>query len=359
MRILILANFDVGLYQFRKELIAELQKEHQVFISLPYGKLVDKLVDMGCEFIDTPIDRRGINPLKDLKLLRRYFSIVNDIEPDLVITYTIKPNLYGGFVCKIKKVRYAVNITGLGTAFERGGLLRKIVVMMYKVSLKKAKVVFFENSANQQLFTDEKIVREDQTCLLNGAGVNLEHYAYAEYPHNDKTHFLFIGRVMKEKGIDELLEAMKRLVDEEVNCCLDVVGPCEDDYEDVLRMYEQEGWLKYYGYQDDVRPFIKACDCFVLPSFHEGMANTNLECAAMGRPVITSDIPGCFEAVKENLTGYLCKKKDSDDLYRVMKKLIELTYDKKRSMGLFGREYMEEKFDKRIVVKETVDKILE
>lgn len=358
MRILILANFDVGLYQFRKELIAELLKKNQVYISLPYGKLVDKLVDMGCEFIDTPVDRRGINPLKDLKLLRRYHSIINDIEPELVITYTIKPNVYGGVVCKIKKVPYAVNITGLGTAFERGGLLRSMVTLMYKVSLKKAKVVFFENSANQQLFIDEKIVREDQTCLLNGAGVNLEHYAYAEYPHNDKIHFLFIGRVMKEKGIDELLESMQRLIDDGENCCLDIVGPCEDDYEDVLRKHEQEGWLKYYGYQDDVRPFIKQCDCFVLPSWHEGMANTNLECAAMGRPVITSDIPGCREAVEDGISGFLCEKQSVDGLYMVLKKFLGLPYENRKQMGSAGSKHMEQLFDKRKVVECTISRLL-
>lgn len=357
MRILILANFDVGLYQFRKELIAELLKKNQVFISLPYGKLVDKLVEMGCEFIDTPLDRRGINPLKDFKLIRGYYSIINDIEPDLVITYTIKPNIYGGFVCKIKKVPYAINITGLGTAFERGGMLRKMVTMMYKVSLKKAKVVFFENSENQGIFIDEKIVTQNQICLLNGAGVNLDHYTYSEYPHNEKVHFLFVGRVMKEKGIDELLDAMQRLIKEGKNCCLDVVGPCEDDYEDILKEHEQEGWLKYFGYQDDVRPFIKACDCFVLPSYHEGMANTNLESAAMGRPVLTSNIHGCFEAVEDNVTGFLFSKQDSDSLYGAMKNFLSLSYEKRKQMGIAGRKRMEKIFDKKLVVRETVKEI--
>ena len=358
MKILILANFDVGLYQFRRELIAELLKNNQVFISLPYGKLVDKLVEMGCEFIDTPLDRRGINPLKDFKLIRSYYSIINDIEPDLVITYTIKPNIYGGFVCKIKKVPYAINITGLGTAFERDVILRKMVTMMYKVSLKKAKIVFFENSENQGIFIDEKIVTQNQTCLLNGAGVNLDYYTYSEYPHNDKVHFLFVGRVMKEKGIDELLDAMQSLIKEGKNCCLDVVGPCEDDYEDILKEHEQEGWLKYFGYQDDVRSFVQSCDCFVLPSYHEGMANTNLESAAMGRPVITSNIPGCREAVIDGITGLLCESKNVSSLYVALTRIIELDSAERKKMGVAGRKHMCKVFDKNKVVKITIANML-
>lgn len=139
MRILILANNDLGLYQFRKELIYELLKNNKVYISLPYGRLIDPLKKAGCIFINTPVDRRGIDPVTDLKLLKRYFSILSKVKPDLVITYTIKPNIYGGFACKLKKIPYAANITGLGTAFERGGLLTKIVTVMYKAALKKAK----------------------------------------------------------------------------------------------------------------------------------------------------------------------------------------------------------------------------
>lgn len=350
MKILILANFDLGLYQFRRELIAELLKEHEVYISLPYGDLVDPLVEMGCQFIDTPMERRGMNPAKDLKLYKQYRTILNKIKLDLVITYTIKPNVYGGFACRMKKIPYAVNITGLGTAFENDGLLRKMVTAMYKAGLKKAKVVFFENSANRDLFVKERIVREDKTCVLNGAGVNLEHFAYAPYPHNDVFHFLFIGRVMKEKGIDELFEAMKRLVGEGQRCVLDVVGPFEEDYEERLREYEKAGWLKYHGYQKDVRPFIAACDCFVLPSWHEGMANTNLESAAMGRPVITSNIPGCKEAVVDE-SGFLCEPKDAESLYSCMKQIMERS--DREEMGLVGRQHMKDCFDKNQVVLKT------
>lgn len=358
MKILILANFDVGLYQFRKELIQELLKKNMVLISLPYGELVEPLKEMGCTFIDTPFERRGINPVKDFGLLLCYYKMLKQQKPDLVITYTIKPNIYGGLACRLCKVPYAVNITGLGTAFQKKGMLRQLVTMLYKVGLKNAKTVFFENKENQQIFIDEKIVRKEQTYLLNGAGVNLEHYQLAEYsPDDGTTRFLFIGRVMKEKGIEELFGAMKRLWADGISCSLDVVGGYEEDYADQMKAYEKEGWLRYHGYQKDVRPFIANCHCFVLPSWHEGMANTNLECAAMGRPVITSNIHGCLESVENHKTGYLCKHKDADALYKAMKKFTNLTYEERKNMGLAGRQRMKEIFDKKKVVEFTINKL--
>lgn len=356
---MILANFDLGLYQFRKELIQELLKDNEIIISLPYGELVEPLKNMGCNFIDTPVDRRGINPITDIKLFHNYRRLLKKEKPDIVITYTIKPNVYGGLACRMAKIPYAVNITGLGTAFQSNGMLRKIVTQMYKAGCKKAKVVFFENAENRQIFIDEKIVREEKSCLLNGAGVNLSHFHVMEYPACDSvTRFLFIGRVMKEKGIDELFIAMQKLVADGYKCSLDVLGEYEEDYKDRVKKYESEGWLRYYGYQKDVRPYIEASHCFVLPSWHEGMANTNLECAAMGRPIITSNIHGCLEAVDDGKTGYLCNVKDVDDLYIKMKKFIELPYADKVEMGQASHELVAGKFDKRKVVEETVREIM-
>jgi galacturonosyltransferase len=220
--------------------------------------------------------------------------------------------------------------------------------------LKKAKVVFFENNANRKLFIDEKIVTEEKTVLLNGAGVNLEHYARKPYPRTEPVRFLFVGRVMKEKGVDELFSAMERLCEEGMNCALDVLGGYEEDYEAVIRRYEEKGWLHYHGYQVDVRPFIEQAHCFVLPSYHEGMANTNLECAAMGRPVITSNIPGCREAVVDGKSGLLCDAKDADSLYHAMSRFLKLSAQERENMGLAGRQHMEEVFDKCRVVTETV-----
>ena len=354
MKILILANFDVGLYQFRRELIEALLKEHQVLLSLPDGDLIQPLEEMGCRFFDTPMERRGINPVKDLDLFLRYIKLLRQQKPDLVITYTIKPNIYGGLACRLLRIPYAVNITGLGTAFQKQGMLRKLVTFLYRTALKKARVVFFENSGNRQVFLDEGIVAENKTCLLSGAGVNLEHYAYVPYPEAGTTRFLFVGRVMKEKGVEELFAAMERLHAEGADCCLDVLGGYEENYADTIRNYEQQGWLHYHGYVTDVRPFIEKAHCFVLPSYHEGMANTNLECAAMGRPLITSDIPGCKEAVVERESGLLCKPKDPDSLYETMKYFLTIPSDQRAQMGKAGRRHMEEAFDKKKVVEETM-----
>ena len=354
MKILLLTNYDVGLYQFRRELIEELLKSHAVSISLPYGELVEPLKEMGCQFIDTPLERRGMNPFKDGKLFLTYLKLFRQVKPDLVITYTIKPNVYGGFAARIAGIPYAVNITGLGTAFESSGMLRKMVTQMYKLGCKKAKVVFFENAENRQIFLDEHIVLEQQTCLLNGAGVNLEHYRVAEYPTGDETKFLFIGRVMQEKGVNELFSAMRKLVAEGYSCSLDVVGMYEEDYKEAIAQGEMEGWLHFHGYQKDVRPFIANCHCFVLPSWHEGMANTNLECAASGRPIITSNIHGCMEAVEDGVTGFLCEKQNAESLYQVMKGFCELSQEEKRNLGRHGRERMEKYFDKTLVVRNTI-----
>lgn len=356
---MILANFDLGLYQFRKELIQELLKDNEIIISLPYGELVEPLKNMGCKFIDTPVDRRGINPITDIKLFQNYRRLLKKEKPDIVITYTIKPNVYGGLACRMAKIPYAVNITGLGTAFQGNGMLRKIVTQMYKAGCKKAKVVFFENAENREIFLDEKIVMEEKACLLNGAGVNLEHFHVLEYPtDNSVTRFLFIGRVMKEKGINELFSAMQKLVADGCSCSLDVLGGYEEDYKEIIEKYESEGWLHYRGYQKDVRPYIEKCHCFVLPSWHEGMANTNLECAASGRPVITSRIHGCMEAVEDGVSGYLCEKKDCESLYERMKEFCSLPYDKRAQMGIAGRKHVENNFDKTAVVKTTIDQLM-
>lgn len=354
MNVLIAANFDVGLYQFRRELIETLLQNHQVSISLPYGPLVEPLKEAGCTFIDTPVDRRGLNPVKDLKLFVNYCRILKKQKPDMVITYTIKPNLYGGLACRLKKIPYGINITGLGTAFQNTGFLRFFVTKMYKMALKRAKVVYFENSANRQLFIDEKIVPEEKAVLLNGAGVNLERYACRPYPKEDHVRFLFVGRVMREKGIDELFYAMERLHQEGADCSLDVLGGYEEDYAAKIEGYENQGWLRYHGYQEDVRPFIEKAHCFVLPSYHEGMANTNLECASTGRPVITSNIPGCREAVRNGESGLLCKPQDPEDLYAVMRQFLTMTNQQREAMGLAGRGHMEAVFDKKQVVAETL-----
>lgn len=355
-KVLILANSSNGLYNFRKELIAELKKENEILVSIPEEDKKEELEQLGCRIIHTSMERRGINPVKDFKIVKDYLKLIKRENPSYVITYTIKPNIYGGFASRLRKVSYAVNITGLGTAFQKKGMLRSLVVLMYKIALKNAKVVFFENEENRQLFISENIIDAKQTCLLNGAGVNLEKFVPTDYPQtNELTKFLFVGRVMREKGVEELFEAMGRLYREGYPVCLDILGGYEEKYDEKIAECTEQGWLKYHGYQNDVRPFIKETHCFVLPSWHEGMANTNLECAASARPVITSNIHGCKEAVIEGVSGFLCEKQNTDNLYEVMKKFTRMTYEERKAMGMAGRKHMEEIFDKKKVVKATIE----
>lgn len=358
MKVLVVANFDVGLYKFRKELLQEiLNSGHEVYISLPNGDLVRPLVDMGCQFIETELDRRGMNPITDLKLIGKYRKILNQVKPDLVITYTIKPNVYMGMLCKNRSIPYVINITGLGTAFQSHGVMLKVFVEMYKFACEKAQTVIFENCENMQIFKDYGIVKEQQCLLNNGAGVNLEEYPFTAYPNDEQIRFLFVGRVMQEKGIDELFEAARRIKKEYDNVYFDIVGPYEDDYKDVTEQLVNDGVIEYHGFQEDVKPFIEKAHCFVLPSWHEGMANTNLESAAMARPIITSNIHGCLEAVEDGETGFLAEPKNAYDLYSKMKTFIDLPYDKKVEMGQASHNHIAGKFDKKDVVSKTIERI--
>lgn len=359
MRILILANNDVGLYNFRKELILKLiSMGNEVYISLPYGEKVEPLIRYGCRFIDTALDRRGINPVTDLGLVRTYFKIIKQVKPDKVITYTIKPNIYGGIVCRMKRVPMYANITGLGTAFQGNGILTKLVTAMYKFAFKNVKTVFFENKENRDIIVGKKIIPKEKSYCLKGAGVNLEEFAFTDYPDDGTIHFLFIGRVMREKGIGELFDTAERFKRDGMDIVVDVAGSFEEDYKEKVNDLDKRGIIKYHGYQSDVKPFIRNAHCFVLPSYHEGMANTLLECGAMGRPLITSNIHGCLEAVKDGETGFLCNAKDTDDLYGKMKRFFELPYERKKDMGRLSHEFVAGVFDKKKVVEETVKEIM-
>ena len=355
-RILVLANNDVGLYRFRKDLLAALLGAgHEVYISLPDGDFVPELVQLGCRFMDTPIERRGMNPLHDSKLFRQYRAMLKKVQPDLVLTYTIKPNIYGGLACRMAHIPYAVNITGLGSAIENGGWLKKFVLALYKPALKGARVVFFENAGNRDTLAATGVVPQGRDVVLSGAGVNLEDYPYQSYPQKGAVRFLFVGRVMHEKGVDELFAAAKRMKKEYGDGVeFHIVGSFEEGYKPLMDELEQAGVVKYHGYQSDMKPFYAMANCIVLPSYHEGMSNVLLEAAASGRPLITSDIPGCREAVENGVSGYLCPAKDADALYEAMRRFVELPESWRGEMGRRGRERMEQRFSKTAVVAETI-----
>lgn len=358
MQILILANHSGGLYDFRKDLIAELKTHASVAVAVPHNDRWDELNGLADRVIELPVDRRGMNPLHDGKLFRQYRAILGEIKPDLVLTYTIKPNIYGGLACRMAHIPYAVNITGLGSAIENGGWLKKFVLALYRPALKGARVVFFENAGNRDTLAATGVVPKGRDVVLHGAGVNLEDYPCQPYPQEGPVRFLFVGRVMHEKGVDELFAAAKRMKQqygEQVE--FHMVGSFEEAYKPVMDQLEQAGVVKYHGYQSDMKPFYAMAGCVVLPSYHEGMSNVLLEAAASGRPLITSDIPGCREAVENGVSGYLCPAKDADALYEAMRRFAALSVEQRSQMGRCGRERMEQQFSKTAVVAETIKQL--
>lgn len=353
-KFLIFTNHSYMLWQFRRELIQALLKQGEVVIAVPFGEHISDFENLGCRMIDVSLDRRSINPIKDIKLYRTYRKLLKTEKPTNVITYSIKPNVYGGYACRRLKIPYCVNVQGLGTAFQKQGLAQ-LVTFMYRTALKNAKVTFFENQGNAKLFVERKIIPASNICVLNGAGVNLDFYPYQPYPNNDKIHFLYLGRIMKEKGMDELFEAVRILRSKGVDFILDLVGFFEEEYKSKVESLIAEGIAEFHGFQQDPRPFYTNADCIVLPSYHEGMSNVLLEAAATGRPIICSDIYGCREALLSNESGYLCDVKDTSSLVDAMYKFCELSADEREIMGKKGREHIENTFEKMSVVEKTLD----
>lgn len=357
-KVLVLANSDVGLYKFRKELLKRLIEEgYEVYISLPDGEFVKNMSEMGCTFINTPMQRRGMNPFKDLGLLKRYIKILKDIKPHVVLTYTVKPNVYGGLACSIKKIPYISNVTGLGTSIENPGITQKIVLKLYKMGIRKAGCVFFQNHSNRDFFKDKRII-SGNALLLPGSGVNLEEFRPVQYPEeSENIRFLFIGRIMRDKGINELFNAAQKVTEKYPDVKFDILGDYDEDYLEQTEALQKKGIVCYYGQQKDVRPFIEKSFAQVHPSYHEGMANVLLEAAACARPVIASDIPGCAETFEEGVSGFGVQAKNAGDLADKLIKFIELPYEEKKEMGIQGRKHTEKVFNRNIIVNQYIQQI--
>ncbi len=354
-KILIMTNHSYMLYRFRLELIQEMRKAHEVVLSMPFVGHEEDFQALGIRCIQTEVDRRGMNPKTDFRLFLTYRELLKAERPDMVITYSIKPNVYGGLACRMAGVPYCANVQGLGTAFQKKGLAR-LVTLLYKLALGKAHTVFFENEANAAEFRSRKIVPAEKETVLPGAGINLERYPYVPYPENQVMHFLYLGRLMKEKGIDELFAAMERLHEKGgSSVILDLVGFYDDEsYKGRVERLVARGIAVYHGFQTDPLPYYAAADCVVLPSYHEGMSNVLLEAAAVGRPVITSDIPGCREAVEDGKTGLLCRARDTGSLYEKMRRMACASFAERQSMGQAAHEKMVREFDKRRVISATL-----
>lgn len=359
LKILILANDGAGLYNFRRELLEALvQRGDKVVVSLPRNHFVPKLVAMGCTFVETAVDRRGTNPVRDVSLLAAYLRVIRRHQPDLVLAYTVKPNVYGGLACRITRTPYISNITGIGTALVAGGPLRRLVLSLYRTGLKGSSCVFFQNNANRDLFVSERIIALEKTHIIPGSGVNLERHRYEEYPvEQEPIAFLYVGRIMREKGIEELLVASAHVKARHPHVAFHLVGECEEGHQSRLEALTRDGTIQYHGYSDDVPGFIRQTHATILPSYHEGTSNVLLESAAAGRPVLASNIPGCRETFDEGISGLGFAAREVAGLENAILDFIELPYERKRQMGLAGRRKMEREFDRRIVIRSYLTEI--
>lgn len=351
-KVLFLVNHDVVIYNFRLELVESLLAEgHQVVISSPYGERIEDLIKLGCEYREIAMSRHGMNPIKEIALISQYKKLIRSVAPDIVFSYTIKPNIYGAIACRAMNIPCVANITGLGTAVENGGIVQKITIALYKYAFTKIQTVFFQNTENRQFFIDHKIA-VDKHKLLPGSGVNLQRFAPMEYPSPDKSEFAFISRIMKEKGIDQYLEAAECIRAKYPNTVFHVCGFCEQAYEDRLQELHDKGIIVYHGMLRDIKPLMKDIHCTIHPTYYpEGLSNVLLESSASARPIITTNRSGCREVIDDCINGYIVREKDSADLIEKIEKFLALTYEQKKEMGLCGREKVEREFDRNIVVQ--------
>lgn len=358
-KIMIVCNYLVGLMSFRKELLERLLREkNEIVVLAPDDKLSKDLKKIGCNFIPVEMESRGTNPIKDLKLLFTYKKIIKREKPDIVLTYTIKPNVYAGYVCGKLKIPYIANVTGLGTSVEQPGLLQKLTLFLYKKGLKKAKCVFFQNKDNMEFMLKHKVIK-GKYRLIPGSGVNLKHHTLIPYPDGKIIKFLFISRILFEKGIEEFFELARYIKNKYPNTEFHILGKCDDnEYSKKIKELEKNNVVIYHGLVDDVRKYHKISNCTIHPSFYpEGMSNVLLESCAAGRPIITTNRPGCKEIVEDGINGYLIECRDTAALKEKVEIFINLSNKAKENMGIAGRKKVEKEFDRDIVINEYLQEI--
>lgn len=357
-RVLVISNHHFDTYNFRKEVLkALLAKGYEVSIIVPYGDAVASLEAMGCACICLPLDKRGMNPWADLKLVMGYWRIIRKVKPDVMLSYTIKPNLYGGFLCRIMGIPYMANITGLGTAFDKEGLFFKLLIGMYRVAFGKIDRVFFQNTANRDLFDRYGIAR-GKDRLIPGSGINTQEFLPVPYPEGPVTEFLFVSRILKEKGIEQYLAAARHIRRQYPATCFRILGRCDEDYMPMIQTYEADGSVIYHGVQKNVKDFYAKAHCTVHPSYYkEGISNVLLESAATARPVITTNQSGCKEVVDDGVSGYLVTPASTESLKEALERFMALDREARVAMGLKGRAKVEMDFDRNIVVKAYMEEV--
>ncbi len=363
MRIAIVINTSWNIFNFRKNLVLTLlEKGHQVIAIAPQDAHSEHLVSWGCEFFPLEMENKGTNPVQDLKLILELRKIYLKARPDVILQYTIKPNIYGSIAAKRLKIPTVCNVSGLGTIFiHPDRTSSKVAKRLYKYAFKFPAKVFFQNPDDRDLFLDENLIKPSKTGLLPGSGVDLTYFKREEeYERNEVFTFLMVSRALYDKGTVEYAQAAKLLKEKyggKVRCCL--LGKLDDSRGSVAKEEIEEwlnsGILEHLGVTDNVKSELLKADCVVLPSYREGTPRTLLEAMALAIPIVTTDVPGCRETVINEKNGYLCAPLSSQDLFEKMDRVFNLNFEELKTMGKESRKLAEQKFDEKIVIQSYLD----
>ena len=364
--IALFTNNDDDIYCFRKELIeAIIDNGYEILISCPYGEKFEMMQHIDYIYDNPDIDRRGTNIVSDMKLFLHYFFLLAKYRPDAVLTYTAKPNVYCGLAAFLQRIPVISNVTGFGSVLNQTGIVQKFIMGLFKFSFRRSACVMFQNETNMKLARKNGMVK-GECRLIPGSGVNTDRYPVLPYPDDsDGISFNYIGRILYDKGVDDYIEAAKRIKAKHPSAKFNMLGfiePTEMHYEALLAQLEQQGIVKYHGSCTDVRPYIEASHATIHPStYGEGMSNVLLESASSGRPIISTDNPGCMETFIDNVSGYMYHGGDVDALCEKIEKFISLSNEEKKAMGLAGRRHIEESFSRERVIEaylETIEKLI-
>ena len=357
MHILMTVNAAWNIWNFRRALVEALASDgHQITVLAPSDDAVPELERLGCLVRPLEMSVKGLNPLEDLKLQRRFGQIFRDERPDAVLSYTIKNNIFGAYAAKRADVPFIPNVTGLGTAFLSGKLLQTVTEQLYRHSFADLPVVFFQNEDDRDLFLKRRLVRVDQARLLPGSGIDLQRFAPGDRPGPEEPPtFLMIARLLRDKGVVEFVEAARMVKARHPKARFQLLGAVGSENRsaighETLNAWVAEGVVEYLGTTNDVRPAIAAASCIVLPSYREGAPRTLIEAAAMARSLIATDVPGCRAVVDRDVSGYLCDVQSAESLAEAMERFLGLPPEAMQAMGAAGRTKMEREFDQRLVV---------
>ncbi len=356
MRIAIVLNTSWNIYNFRMNFIQSLiQAGYEVHTIAPEDSYTPMIREAGCIHHEVKMDSRGANPIKDCALIVELVSIYRKVKPDVVLHYTIKPNVYGTIAAALLGIPVINNVCGLGTVFLKDNLVSAIAIFLYKLSFRFATKVFFQNPDDQKLFVDKKLVSANAVDTLPGSGIDLSKFQPTSFHRNEKFTFLLISRLITDKGVLEFVDAIKKLRASGVNAHFQVLGAMDPLHKrgisvDLIAEWINSGIIEYLGTTNDVREFIKNADCVVLPSYREGTPRTLLEAASSSKPIIATDVPGCNNVVTHDFNGFLCKLKDPDDLADKMQQMISLPEEKLKEFGTNGRAKMEAEYDESLVI---------